>query len=152
MNEQVPLEESDPLDPAVEQLTLLQQLEPSRDSKILLRKVIAEELIAECSSLPDKSASPWWWRRIAIPLPLTLAACVIWLMPFVWFIPWQVAKDRSDKVNENKSVISSPNSNAFVTVEHRRQAYEEASSYSFHATYLCGVGQIQNTTIYSFED
>lgn len=152
MNEKLPFEDPDPSDPAVKQLRMLRLLEPSRDSKSLLRKRIAEELNLDSSSLQDTSDTPWWCRRISVPLPLALAACVIWLMPFVWLFAWQVTEDRSGRVAVNSTADSSSISNPLPSSEIRRHVRRDANPRSYNATYLCGVGQIQDTTIYSFEE
>ncbi len=151
MNEPQPSDDITDADSLQQQLKLLRQLAPSDESKQRLRKLIADEVRVVAQSKSTGVAEPWWRRRISIPVPLMIAACLVWLLPFVWWYT-RAAHDtsltdgsqissHSPIVTEEPPILTSENNSLSV-----------ATVGSFRATYLCGVGQVKNTTVYSFED
>jgi len=129
-------------DRIAEMLSGLHELEPSLESRLENRRVIASEIarLGESRSGP----LPWWSRSLSVPIPIAIAASLMLLMYGTSQLIHQ-----SDSASVAESV--EPVQPSHLDSTNDREP-EEQSSFEVTETYLCGVGRLSTHTIYTFKE
>ena len=130
-----------------EALAALRQVEPSLESRLRYRRVIATEL-ARAERRESPAPRHWWNRSISVPVPVGLAMCIL-LAGILLF-----RGTRPDATGDLREVRSRETENTTADMDRADSPAISESVRSPHVTcyasetYLCGVGRMEYKTVY----
>ena len=126
-----------------EMLSGLRSLEPSLQSRLENRQVIAKELarLSEHSSRPRA----WWNRSLSIPIPLAIAASLL----LVYGATLLSDRTGGGQLTEAVEVENAPS----IKIEPPRESEQyERSSFEVTETYLCGIGRLSTHSFHAIQE
>ncbi len=137
-------------DEVAELLGSLRSLEPSLESRLENRRVIASEL-ARLSQASSPASTAWWKRSVSIPVPVAIAASVVALCGATW-----LGLDSFKGLATSTEMTSQPSSQNLdvpkIVAPARESKPVARPSFEMTETYLCGVGRISTDTLYTLEE
>jgi hypothetical protein len=131
-------------------INLLRGIEPTVASRVKNRTVIAAALACRNSGA---APAAWWRRSVSIPVPVAMAACVVFLASVLLWLPR--LKDAAVGAESVAGSTVAEHQGASNTTETSLNSGEDDDTpleYRASATYVCGVGRISYESAYYFQE
>ena len=136
-------------------LAPLRQIAPDRNTVVRLRAAVDAELR---QTRPVTQHTPWWRRSVAVPLPVLIAASLLFAVVLA-----QSAFRSADQQSATAAVSHKQPLKPAAAAQHPkdvprgtpdggRQSSSDEPLITTHETYLCGLGRIDLTTTYTFQE
>jgi hypothetical protein len=122
-------------------LAPLKEIQPSEGAIARLREIVDRET-RRPDNQPVESIKPWWSRSVSVPVPVLISLALLMAVLLTW-------PDRQPSTEKPKATITeSPQS---IPSEPQIAQLAEPQIQT-NEMYLCGIGQIDFSTNYSFQE
>lgn len=123
----------------------LKNIQPSEDATARLREILDRETRRPTKESAE-STKPWWSRSVSVPVPILISLALLVAVLLAW-------PDRQPPTENQEEIIAeSPESPP--DEPHMEPQFAELTEPQIQTNemYLCGIGRIDFSTNYSFQE
>lgn len=122
----------------------LKKIQPSEDATARLRDLVDRETRRPTKKSAD-STKPWWSRSVSVPVPILISLALLVPILLAW-------PDQQPPTENQEAIAESPASN--LNEPHTAPKFAELAEPQIQTSeiYLCGIGRIDFSTNYSYQE